>query len=107
MRQKGREGGRKEVRKTLSLSWVQASKKCCDMVVPPQIRRTRGRQNEPGKKREEGGRLKGGRKEGDKGLRKRRCRMERVNSLDWAWPVLHNTEIQTYTKRDGDTNKIT
>ena len=28
-----KEGGRKTGRKKLSLSWVQASKKCCSMVV--------------------------------------------------------------------------
>ena len=38
------EGGKKEGRKKLSLSWVQASKK-----------RTKGRHTEGGKRREEGG----------------------------------------------------
>ena len=52
--------------------------------------------------------MKGKRKEENKGERKRRCRSETVGSpLGLAWPVLHNTDMQTNTKRDGDRNTIT
>ena len=45
------------------------------------------------------------RKEEIKGEGKIRCRRKTgVSIFGWAWPVLPNTDIQTYTKRDGDTN---
>ena len=49
-----RDVGRKEGRKKLCFRWVQASKKCCSMVVPPWVRRTRGMHIEGGKKSEGG-----------------------------------------------------
>ena len=66
-RQGESEEGRKDERKKLSYSWVQASKKCCSMVVPPWILTTRVRNNEGGKK--EGGKGKTGGK--DEGVKKR------------------------------------
>ena len=45
------------------------------------------------------GRMKVERKEENKVEMKRRCRREMEGScLGWAWPVLHNTDIQTFTK---------
>ena len=56
----------------------------------------------------EGGRINAESKEENKGGRKRRCRRETEgSSLGWTWPVLYNTDIQTYTKGVGDTTKQT
>ena len=54
MKEKAREERRKEGRKKLSCSWAQSNKNRCSMVVPLWVRRTRGRHNEGGKKKEEG-----------------------------------------------------
>ena len=65
MREGEREGRRKEGRKKMSISWVQESKKCCSMVMPLWVLRTRGKHNKEGKKREKGGKRRG-KDEGEK-----------------------------------------
>ena len=56
-----------------------------------------------------GGEDEGGKEEENMGERKRRCiewEME-GSCLGLAWPVLHNTDIHTYTQRDRDTKRFT
>ena len=37
-------------------------------------------------------------------IKRRRRRETEGSSLGWPWPALHNTDIQTNTKRDSDTH---